>query len=184
MELSQAILKRRSVRKFSDYVVTDQDLDAILEAARWAPSWANTQVWEFVVVRDKELIEKVTGTYADKNPATKGSLNASALIVACAKTGVSGCYGGKDVTKLSNWFMFDLGLAVQNLCLKAHEIGLGSVVVGLMDHTACAEVISLPHGYEVVCVIPVGKPATEAKSGPPRKDLKAFVHLNTFGNPL
>jgi nitroreductase len=77
--------------------------------------------------------------------------------------------------------MFDVGIAVQNLCLKSHEMGLGTVVVGLMDHDACKKIIGLPEGYEVVAVIPVGRPATEAKQGPPRKELKAFVHLNAFG---
>jgi len=181
MELSDAILHRRSVRKFTDYAVTDEEIKGLLEAARLAQSWANTQVWEFVVVRDRGLIEKVTGTYVDKNPGTKCSLAASVLIVACAKTGVSGCYGGKDVTKFPNWFMFDLGIAVQNLCLKAHELGLGTVVIGLMDHDACKKIINLPDGYEVVAVLPVGKPAMEPKQGPPRKELNAFVHLNTFG---
>ena len=90
MELQEAILKRISVRKFSDDVVTDEELRQIFEAVRWSPSWANTQTQEFIVVRDKDLIEKVTGTYSEKNPATKGSLTASALIVACAKTGISG----------------------------------------------------------------------------------------------
>jgi len=184
MELNDAILGRRSVRKFTDYVVTDAEIRQILEAARWAPSWANTQVWEFVVVRDKGLIEQVTGTYVDKNPATKASLASSALIVACAKTGISGCYGGTDVTKFPNWFMFDLGIAVQNLCLKAHELGLGTVVVGFMDHDACKKIIGLADGFEVVAVLPVGKPAVKGRQGPPRKELKDFVHLDTFGKPF
>jgi nitroreductase len=182
MELSEAIGKRRSVRKFSESVVTDKEIRQLLEAARLAQSWANTQVWEFVVVRDRELIGKVTATYVDRNPATKCSLAASALLVACAKTGVSGCYGGQDVTKFSNWFMFDLGMAVQNLCLTAHELGLGTVVVGFLDHDACREIVGLPEGYEVVAVLPVGRPATDPKQGPSRKELKEFVHLNRFGN--
>ena len=144
MELQEAILKRRSVRKFTEDVVTDEELRQIFEAVRWAPSWANTQTWEFIVIRDKALIEKVTGTYAKNNPATKCSLTASALIVACAKTGISGCYDGKEVTAIKNWYMFDLGIAVQTLCLKAHELGLGTVVVGLMDHEACEKILTVP----------------------------------------
>jgi nitroreductase len=184
MELSEAILARRSVRKFTDHVVTDEELFAIMEAARWAPSWANTQVWEFIVVRDKGLIEQVTGTYVDMNPAIKCSLAASALIVACAKTGVSGCYGGQNMTKFTSWYMFDLGMAVQNLCLKAHELGLGTVIVGFLDHDACGELLNVPKDCEVVAVLPIGKPVAPPKSKPPRKNLKDFVYLNAFGNPL
>jgi len=184
MELSDALARRRSVRKFTDEHVTDDQITQLLEAARLAQSWANTQVWEFVVVRDRQRIERIVGTYAEGNPARKCSLGASVLVVACAKTSVSGCYGGKDVTKFSNWFMFDLGIAVQNFCLKAFELGLGTVVVGLLDHDACARIIELPEGYEAVAVLPVGAPASEPKGGPPRKALKDFVHLDRFGNPF
>jgi nitroreductase len=184
MELQEAILKRRSVRRFTEDAVTDEELKQIFEAVRWSPSWANTQVWEFIVVRDKALIEQVTGTYADKNPAARCSLAASALIIACAKTGVSGCYDGKEATPLANWYMFDLGIATQTLCLKAHEMGLGTVVVGLMNQDACKKVVSVPAGYEVVAVIPIGRPAVAAKEGPKRKEVSEFVYLNQFGKPL
>jgi nitroreductase len=184
MELQEAILKRRSIRKFTDDVVTDEELRKIFEAVRWSPSWANTQAWEFVVVRDRDLITKVVASYAEKNPATRCSLAASALIVVCAKTGVSGCYGGQESTQHANWYMFDLGLATQTLCLTAHELGLGTVVVGLMDHRACRKVIALPDGYEVAAVIPIGRPAVEPKGGPARKTLADMVHLNTFGKKM
>lgn len=187
MELQEAILKRRSVRRFTDQEVTDLQLQQIFEAVRWSPSWANTQPWEFVVIRDKELIQKVTATYQMEkgtNPATKCSQAASALIVVCAKTGVSGCYGGKETTKFSNWFMFDLGIATQTLCLTAHEMGLGTVVVGLMNHDACKELIALPEGYEAVAVLPIGYPAAELKSGPPRKAVADMVHVDAFGKKM
>jgi nitroreductase len=184
MELQEAILKRRSVRKFTEDQVTDGELRQIFEAVRWSPSWANTQVWEFIVVRDKALMERVTGTYVEKNPATKCSLAASALIVACAKTGVSGCYDGKDATAIKNWYMFDLGLAVQTLCLKAHELGLGTVVVGLMDHEACKKVLAVPEGHEVVAVIPIGRPVLPLREGPPRKPVSDMVYRDTFGKAM
>ncbi|PKN17780.1 MAG: nitroreductase [Deltaproteobacteria bacterium HGW-Deltaproteobacteria-6] len=184
MELQEAIRKRRSVRRFTDDFVTDDELKNIFEAVRWSPSWSNTQAWEFIVVRDRDLIAKVVASYAGKNPATKCSLAASALIVVCAKTGVSGCYGGQDVTKHANWYMFDLGIATQTLCLTAHEMGLGTVVVGLMDHDACRKVISLPVGYEVAAVIPVGRRTLEAKEGPARKTLSDMVHLDQFGKKM
>ena len=185
MELNEAIRKRRSVRKYTDYRVTDEEIREVLEAARLAPSWANTQVWEFIVVRDPDLIRAVAATYSELNPARKCSDNASALIVACAKKGVSGCKGGgEDVTKYSNWYMFDLGLAVQNLCLKAHELGLGTVIVGYLDHDKCKALLALPDEYEAVAVLPIGRPAVAGKEGPPRRALREFVHGDRFGNPL
>lgn len=182
MELTEAIVKRRSVRKFTDYYVTDEELTEMIDAARWAPSWAHTQVTEFIIVRDKAIIEKVTGTYAPKNPATKCSLAASALLVACAKKKKSGHYSNMPVTKHGDWFMFDVGMAVQNLCLRGHELGLGTVVVGFMDHDTCAKILSVPEDFEVVVVVPVGKPEVAGKEGPPRKEISTMMHFNKFGN--
>ncbi|MEN6421868.1 MAG: nitroreductase family protein [Smithella sp.] len=184
MELQEAILKRRSVRKFTDDIVTDEELHQIFEAVRWSPSWANTQTWEFIVVRDKALMEKIAGTYSEKNPAIKCSLAASALIIACAKTGISGCYGGKQVTSIPNWEFFDLGIAVQTLCLKAHELGLGTVVVGFMNHEACEKILAVSKGHKVYAVIPVGRPAVAPKEGPARKSLSEMVYLNSFDKAM
>jgi nitroreductase len=156
----------------------------MLEAARWAPSWANTQTWEFVVVRDKSLMEKISSTYSGTNPARKCTIAASALIVGCAKKGMAGSKNGVDVTKYSEWFMFDMGIAAQNICLKGCELGLGTVVVGLMDHDACKKLLSVPDDFEVVVVIPVGKPEAGEKQPTPRKKLESFVHLNKFGMPF
>ena len=187
MELQEAILKRRAIRRFTADAVTDEELQQLFEAVRWSPSWSNSQVWEFVVARDRNLIQKLTETYRmpkGLNPATKCSLAASALIVVCAKTGISGCYEGKESTKHTNWYMFDLGIATQTLCLKAHEMGLGTVVVGLFDHDACNRLVELPDGYESVAIIPIGRPAVEAKSGPARKAVADMVHLNAFGRKM
>ena len=181
MELNEAIMKRRSIRKFTDYYVTDGEIKEIIETARWAPSWANTQSWEFIIVRDKKLIEAVTDTYSEKNPAANCSKTASVLIVSCAKKGIAGYKDGVMRTKFPDWFMFDLGMAVQNISLKAHELGLGSVVVGLFEHDACRRILDVPDDFEVVVVVPIGKPAVKAKEGPSRKEQKDFVYTDKFG---
>ncbi|HNU91957.1 MAG TPA: nitroreductase family protein [Spirochaetota bacterium] len=184
MELQEALRKRRSIRKFTGEPVSDGEIRSVLEAAGMAPSWANVQPWEFIVLRDRSLMERMTATYIDGNPATKCSLAASALIVACAITGVSGCYDGKNLTRFNEWFMFDLGMAVQNLCLKAHELGIGSVVAGLLDHDRAKELLGLPADREVVACIPLGRPAVAGKEGPPRKPLSQFAFLDAYGNPF
>ena len=56
-----------------------------------------------------------------------------------------------------------MGIAVQTLCLKAHELGLGTVVVGLMNHEACEKILAIPEGHKVVAVIPIGRPATRTQ---------------------
>jgi nitroreductase len=184
MELREAILKRRSIRGFTDYYVTDDELKEVIQAARWAPSWANTQTWSFIVARDKEIIEKIAGTYPEFNPARKCSISASAIIVVCAKKGVAGCREGRDITILQNWFMFDSGLAVQNLCLKAHELGLGTVIVGMLNHNELKNALSIPDDYEAIVAIPIGKPIEKDKKAPPRNPVDKILFLDKFGEPF
>jgi nitroreductase len=183
MELQEAILKRRSIRKFTDYYVTDDEIKKLLEAARWAPSWANTQTWTFIIARDKDVIKGIASTFSKNNPAKEYSLKATVLIAACAKKGIAGCRDGHELTKLHNWFMFDLGLAVQNLCLKAYELGLGTVIVGMLDHEECKKLLSVPYDYDVVTIIPVGHP-DEHREGPKRKTLDTMAYINKFGEPF
>ncbi len=181
MNLDSAIEKRTSTRRFTDYVVTDTELRQLLEAARRAPSWANTQSWEYIVVRDPELITRISATYSENNPATRCSQSASVLLAVCARKAVAGCKNGQALTRYNEWFMFDLGLSVQNLCLKACDLGLGTVIVGLLDHSAAAAILDLPQTHELAAIIPVGRPAVADKQGPPRKPLTEFVHLDRFG---
>lgn len=180
MELNDAILTRRSVRKFTDYYVTDEEINSILEAAQWAPSWSNTQCWEIIVIRDRELIEKVTETYSDTNPARKCSLAASALIAVAGKADLPGFRDGTARTKFDSWFMFDLGIAVQNMSLKAHDMGLGTVIVGSLDHNRCAELLDIKKPFELAVILPVGKPVEFKKEGPKRREIAEFTHKDRF----
>ena len=182
MELNDAIMTRRSVRKFTDYIVTDEEIKQLMNAAQCAPSWSNTQCWEFIIVRDKDLMQKVAGTYSETNPARKCSESASVLIACCAKSDLPGYKEGVKKTKFDSWYMFDLGIAVQNIWLKAHDLGLGTVVVGLMDHEKCAQLLNVRAPYELVCILPVGKPVELKKEGPKRRDIAEFMHREKFGN--
>ena len=181
MELIEVIKKRRSVRQFTDYYVNDDEIKDILYAAHLAPSWANTQVWNFIVVRDREIIKEVTDTYSETNPARKCSYDASVLILCSAKINVSGYKNNEPRTEFLEWFLFDLGLAIQNLSLKVCELGLGSVIVGSMDHKKCGKILGIPDDYKVVASIPIGKPEDPDKIGPKKKELKDIVFLNKYG---
>ena len=174
------ILKeRRSVRKYEEKEVPQEILDQILEAVRWSPSWANTQCWEVLIIKDPALRVALQETLAPKNPATKAIVAAPVLLALCGKQNSSGCYDGKVTTKFGDWFMFDLGIATQSLCLAAHQFGLGTVVVGLFDHDRAKAVLNVPAGYELVTLMPLGYPA-KISTPPARREIQAFTHLNTF----
>jgi len=180
MELFQAIRDRRSIRKYKTTPVSEEQLNTILEAARWAPSWANTQCWSFVVVRDNETKERLGDTLSSANPATAAIKSAPIVIVACAQLGRSGYYKGAPVTDKGDWFMFDVALAMQNLTLAAHGLGLGTVHVGLFDAAKVAQILAVPEGIAVVEMTPLGYPEDQP-AAPRRKELSEFVFYGKYG---
>ena len=173
------ILGRRSVRRYQEKDVPDEILNRILEAARWAPSWANTQPWEIVVVKDMAIKEKIQKTVSPRNPSSLAIINAPILLVICGQLKKSGYYDNQYPTKFGDWFMYDLGLATENLCLAAHDSGLGTVIVGLFDHDRVGEAVNLPANHEVLVLVPLGYPDQEPKP-PKRREKDAFVHYDTF----
>jgi nitroreductase len=185
MDLMQAILDRRSIRKFKPDPVSDEDLTKVLEAARWAPSWANTQVWRFIIVRDYNTRDKLAKATKSSRPSKENGAapalrQAPIVVVACAELNKSGCFDGKPSTDKSEWFMFDVALAMEHLVLAAHSLGLGTVHMGLFDAAKVTEILSVPEGYAVVAITPLGHP-DETPAPRTRKSIDEFVYYEKFG---
>lgn len=185
MDLFEAIKTRRSVRRFADKPVEAEKLEQLLEAARQAPSWANSQCWRFVVIKDQSTKERISelsfveAFFATKgyktNPAQKGIAEASAVIVACADPAQSGDLWNQQ------YYMTDMGLATQNLMLAARALGLGTVFVGVFNEEKIKELLSIPLGIRIVGLFPLGYPRDEKKDGPPRKPLSEIVFQEKWG---
>ena len=179
-EFMDVVRQRRSVRKYEETPIPDEKLDTLLEAVKWAPSWANTQCWEIIVIKDPVVKEKLQSSLPAKGqPATKAIVQAPVVLAVCGKTKSSGYYKDLVTTKFGDWFMFDLGIACQNICLTAHSLGLGTVMVGLFDHDKGAGILNVPAGYELLLLIPLGFPAKQT-SAPRRREISEFTHHDTF----
>jgi len=176
MDLFEAIRTRRSIRKYLDRAVEEEKLQAVLEAVRLAPSWANSQCWRMVVVKDRALREKlsefsyVESFFAPKgyrsNPSRKALAEAPVVIVLCADPVKSGELGNQ------NYYLVDAGIASENLMLAARGQGLGTVFVGVYDEEKVKELLQVPPAIRVVGLFPLGYAAEEKKDGPPRKPLQ------------
>jgi nitroreductase len=191
MEVLEAIRTRRSIRHYTSDPVDEKALQQILEAGRWAPSWANTQCSRFIVVRERQTMVSLADTLIKinkrpdgtmDNPAARAFTQAPVLLVVCAEMGRSG--SGHDsaapVTDKGDWFMFDTALAVENMVLAAHALGLGTVILGAFDAAKAARILGVPEGYSVVAMLPLGIPAREGKA-PPRKELAEIAFKEKFG---
>ena len=178
-EFNEVLQGRRSIRKYEERPVSQETLELVLEAMRWSPSWANTQCWEIVAVTDGAIKTRLQETMGKGNPATKAVGAAPVVMAICARLKTSGYYKDQVTTKFGDWFMFDLGIATQSLCLAAENLGLGTVVVGLFDQDKAAEILKLPENHELVALIPMGYPAKRS-SAPKRREVAEFVHYETF----
>jgi nitroreductase len=179
-ELMQIIKERRSIRNFlQERDIPEDVLNQVLEAVKWAPSWANTQCWELIIVRNQEIKSKLQETMGKGNPASKAIVEAPVVLAVCGRLNISGYYQEQVTTKFGDWFMFDLGLATQSLCLAAHDLGLGTVIVGLFDHDKAGQILGVPAGYELVTLIPIGYPA-RGSGAPKRKEISEFTHRDRF----
>jgi len=108
-----------------------------------------------------------------------------AVIVICAEMSKSGCRpgaepNGEPVTDKGDWFMFDTALAVQNMVLAAHALGLGTVIIGAFDAKEAEKALGVPDGYRVVTLFPVGVPGQEGKA-PPRKEIAEITFKDKWG---
>ena len=189
MDVFEAIKTRRSIRKYKPDPVSDEDLQKVLEAAHWAPSWANTQCWRFIVVRNPDVKAQVAGTlmkvqFSDdliRNVATDAITQAPVLIVACAQKGIAGYNrDGTPVTDKDDWLLFDVALSIQNLTLAARALGMGTVIVGGFDAEKAAKILDVPDGYSVVTMTPLGYPDHTGQA-PPRKELTDIIYTDKYG---
>jgi nitroreductase len=189
MEVLEAIKTRRSIREYKSDPVDDKAVQTVLEAARWAPSWHNSQCRRFIVVRDADIKSKLADTLIvvspDRPNRAAGALrNAPVAIVACAELGKSG-YSAREprepvTDKGEFWYMFDTALAMQNLTLAAHSLGLGTVHTGAFDAKKVAKILGVPEGVCVVSMTPLGYPDEEPQVRP-RKELTEIVFYDKYG---
>lgn len=182
MDILSAIQQRRSIRAYTKDDVPEQILREILEAARLAPSWANTQVARWIVVKDDTVKKGLFDALPPGNPGRQALIDAPYVICLAALKGVSGFYKDQAATDKGDWFMYDAGVAMEHLVLAATSFGLGTVHIGLFDAKKAEEVLRIPEGFAVVALTPLGY-FNELPPPRPRKPLKDIVSFNNFGEP-
>ncbi|MBT9130259.1 MAG: 5,6-dimethylbenzimidazole synthase [candidate division WS2 bacterium] len=157
MEVREAILKRRSIRKFNPEPIDKEIITKILEAGHWAPSEGNLQPWFFYVVENIEL----------RKALAKAALNqefiiqAPVAIVVCADLEKTAPYGkrGKELFCLQS-----TAAAIQNMLLFAYSLGIGSCWVGAFNEAEAQLIMNLPANLRPLAIIPLGYPAETGRA--------------------
>jgi len=179
MEFKELIKIRRSVRKYNSDLVEEEKILRILEAARVSPSWANRQCWEFIVVKNKETIKKIS-----EYTSAKFVAEAPVAIFVCANPEKSGKRNGMD------YFLVDAAIAMEHIVLAATDEGLGSCWIGAFEEKPIKELLSIPENYRIVAFTPIGYPADKkslsetvarfAVGADTRRALKDMLHIERW----
>jgi nitroreductase len=182
MQTLEAIHKRCSLKlHLSKKPVEPEKLEQVLEAARLAPSARNLQPWHFVVVQGDEAIEELALAFSESNQVVR---EGSTLIMVCAREEDDVSPGGRP------YYLFDLGLAVENLFLAATDLGLCTHPILSFDEDEARRILEIPEEYRVVLATPLAYPAEASydeaavdKLGErTRKDLAEIIHYGKWGS--
>lgn len=175
-EVLKAIADRRSIRDYTDKAVTDDELRALMDAAVESPSAVNRQPYHFVFVRDQALLNDFSRDFFSlMDPAeTKGEffnvLRGAKMVVFIFAT-------SKGV-----FVPVDCGIAVENLALAAHSMGLGSVILGMPRQLFTSPLgdkwmtrLGAPEGSEFAIAIGIGTPRSSKEAHPVREGLITVI---------
>jgi len=167
VEVFEAVRTVLAVRKYQDKSVPDDLVRRIVEAGRLTGSSQNGQPWHFIVVRDRQMLQKIasaagSGPYISQAPL--------AVVVAIQDT---------------RFAVSDASRAIQSMVLTAWEEGIGSNWVGFGGLTAVNDLLGIPPELEVLAVLPFGYPAQSTGRGRKRrKPLAEVASAGRFGRPF
>lgn len=176
MELFEVIRERRSIRRYQERAVSQELIAQVLDAARLAPSWHDHQSWRFLVLTGENKAGVAEAVF-EENPGRKGLVQAPVVIVVCGDPAESGTRDGKP------YYLADVAIAFQHLCLAAWGLGLGTCWIGGFDETPLRQMLDIPAGIRIVGMTPLGYPDQEPGARP-RKELAEVAYAEKWGIPF
>jgi nitroreductase len=200
--LLELIRRRRTIRQYVLKPVSREDITRVIEAARWAPSGANVQPCEYIVVTERAVLDKIDATLRERRtrrmmlraaadhkyalPSKDAVADGSALIVVCADPRTMRAFPSSQredilVAEPMHTYWASIGAAVENLHLAATALGLGIVWISVdpdMEHVL-RELLDVPVELEIVFCCPIGEPLRQPPV-PTRRPLKDILHWGRY----
>jgi len=167
VDVFEAVRTLLAVRQYKDEPIADDVVRQIVEAGHLTGSSQNKQPWHFIVVQDRDTLQKIgeiatTGRYVAQA--------AFAIVVVIERTGSAVSDGSR---------------AIQSMMLTAWDYGLGSNWVGFKGPDGVKPLLSIPDDMDVLAILPFGKPATNIGQGNKnRKPLAEIAHRESFSTPF
>jgi nitroreductase len=158
-EVLELMKDRRSIRKFKPDMIKNEEIQMILEAARWTQSASNRQPWRFIVIKNRETISKL------QSAARFGNFVAEAPVVIAIIA---------DKKRSPKWYIHDTSMLAHQMCLMAWSLNIGTCWIGSMDRDKAALILGLDKNEHVTTILPFGY-FDKKPSATSRKDLKNMV---------
>jgi len=171
MNVFEAILNRKSIRKYKEDPIPEEVLIRVLEAARWAPSGKNLQPWKFIIVREKHLRQKLAVASAYQ------SFMAAAPVIVVACGFPEECYAHMG-RYMKSWPV-DVAIALEHLILQAQEEGLGTCWIGSFEEEEVKALLHVPEKVRVLALTPLGYPDQEPALKM-RKPLEEIISYDSY----
>lgn len=169
METYQAIISRRSIRKFTNEPIEKNIIEKLIKAGMYAPSARNMQSWHFVLITERELLNKIPAAH----PYAQMCTEAQAAIIVC---------GDLTIEESAEYNAINCSAATQNILLAAYDLGIGSVWLGVYPRKDRVEgvtrLLKLPSNIVPISIIALGYPG-EKKENPERFN-KERIHYNNW----
>lgn len=169
MAISEIIKKRRSIRNFKSKEISKSVEKKLIDALIWAPSAGNLQSRKFYFVRDQKKKEALAKAALSQNFISVAPL----VVVGCADLSIQKHYGqrGKEVFAIC-----DVAVAIENMMLEAHEIGLGTCWVGAFDEKGVSSALDISNSLRPIAIIPIGYPDNVPPASDRKREDEIIIH--------
>ena len=156
MEFSELLHIRQSVRKYNDTPVEQEKLHTLIESVRLSPSASNSQPWKLLIVDDPELKDKVAqATFSTVVPINKFVPEAPVIaVLTIEKAKLITRIGGRIKNRC--FPLIDIGIAAENFCLQAADLGLGTCMLGWFDESSIKKLLNIPRNTRIGLLITLG----------------------------
>ena len=177
MTYKELLLKRQSDRKYEERRVENDKLEACLEAVRLSPSACNSQPWTFVVVDQADILQQMRKATADM--ALNRFIHQVPVIVAVVLEKANFTSSIGSVIKDKEYTLLDLGIAANNFCMQATELGLGTCMIGWFDEKKVKQILNVPSSKRIPLLIAVGYSAASNRKKI-RKPMDKIRRYNSY----
>lgn len=177
MDVFDAITSRVSVTEYRDEGIEREKLARVLEAGRWAPSAGNMQAWEFIMVQDEDLKDKIS-QYAHNQPHIREAPVTIVILMDMERADRRYGERGRGLYALQ-----ESGAVMQNMLLEAFNQDLGAAWVGAFEEEPIRDLLHIPERLRPVAIVTVGYPMDWPEQ-PQKFPLSNMTYVNHYGERI